>query len=142
VSNRIPTRRVNEVLETVGLADAGHRRAGGYSLGMAARLGVAVALLGDPAVLVLDEPVNGLDPEGVRWLRDLLRSLAAQGRTVFVSSHLISEMVLTADRLVVIGRGQLLADESVAEFASRAPSVEDAFLELTANAMEYRGEHR
>jgi ABC-2 type transport system ATP-binding protein len=138
-SDRIPPSRVPEVLEIVGLGDAGRRRAGGYSLGMAARLGVAVALLGDPPVLLLDEPVNGLDPEGIRWLRDLPRSLAGQGRTVFVSSHLINEVVLSADRLVVIGQGRLLAEESVAEFAARADSVEDAFLHLTATATRARG---
>ncbi|HEY7223645.1 MAG TPA: ATP-binding cassette domain-containing protein [Micromonosporaceae bacterium] len=141
-SNRIPDSRVTQVLELVGLADAGNRRTGAYSLGMAARLGIAVALLGDPPVLLLDEPVNGLDPEGIRWLRELLGSLAAQGRTVFVSSHLIGEMLLIAQRLVVIRQGRLLADESVAQFASRAPSVEDAFLALTATATTYRGGQR
>ncbi|MGH3761349.1 ATP-binding cassette domain-containing protein [Actinophytocola sp.] len=105
-SNAIPRARVDEVLDMVGLTSAAGRRAGKFSLGMGQRLGVAAALLGDPAVLLLDEPVNGLDPEGVRWIRDLLKSLAAQGRTVFVSSHLISEMALTAERLVVIGRGR------------------------------------
>jgi ABC-2 type transport system ATP-binding protein len=99
---------------------------------------VATALLGDPAVLLLDEPVNGLDPEGVRWIRNLLKSLAAQGRTVFVSSHLISEMALTAERLVVIGRGRLLADTTVAELSARAESLEDAFFQLTSGAVEYR----
>ena len=103
------------------------------------RLGIAAALLGDPAVLLLDEPVNGLDPEGIRWIRDLLRSLAAEGRTVFVSSHLISEMALTAEQLVVIGRGRLLADTSVAELSARSASLEDAFFELTAGSAEYRG---
>jgi ABC-2 type transport system ATP-binding protein len=98
---------------------------------MAQRLGIAAALLGDPPVLLLDEPVNGLDPAGIRWLRDLLRSLAGQGRAVFVSSHLISEMALTADHVVVIGRGRLLADAPVAELAARSPSLEDTFLELT-----------
>jgi ABC-2 type transport system ATP-binding protein len=98
---------------------------------MAQRLGIAAALLGDPGVLLLDEPVNGLDPEGIRWIRTLLRSLAAQGRTVFVSSHLISEMALTADHLVVIGQGRLLADTSVAELSARSDSLEAAFLELT-----------
>jgi ABC-2 type transport system ATP-binding protein len=123
----------------VGLASAAGRRAGKFSLGMGQRLGVAAALLGDPAVLLLDEPVNGLDPEGVRWIRNLLKSLAAQGRTVFVSSHLISEMALTADRLVVIGRRRLLADTTVAELSAGSTSLEEAFLRLTSAAVEYRG---
>jgi ABC-2 type transport system ATP-binding protein len=106
---------------------------------MGQRLGVAAALLGDPAVLLLDEPVNGLDPEGVRWIRNLLKSLAAQGRTVFVSSHLISEMALTAERLVVIGRGRLLADTTVAELSAGSASLEDAFFRLTIEAVEYQG---
>jgi ABC-2 type transport system ATP-binding protein len=130
-SNDIPRSRVEEVLGIVGLEAAARRRAGGFSLGMAQRLGIAAALLGDPGVLLLDEPVNGLDPEGIRWIRTLLRSLAAQGRTVFVSSHLISEMALTADHLVVIGQGRLLADTSVAELSARSVSLEAAFLELT-----------
>jgi ABC-2 type transport system ATP-binding protein len=130
-SNDIPRSRVEEVLGIVGLEAAARRRAGGFSLGMAQRLGIAAALLGDPGVLLLDEPVNGLDPEGIRWIRTLLRSLAAQGRTVFVSSHLISEMALTADHLVVIGQGRLLADTSVAELSARSDSLEAAFLELT-----------
>jgi ABC-2 type transport system ATP-binding protein len=137
-SNAIPRSRVDEVLDMVGLAGAAGRRAGKFSLGMAQRLGVAAALLGDPAVLLLDEPVNGLDPEGVRWIRNLLKSMAAQGRTVFVSSHLISEMALTAERLVVIGRGRLLADTTVAELSAGAASLEDAFFELTSGAVEYR----
>jgi ABC-2 type transport system ATP-binding protein len=131
-SNGIPRVRVDEVLDIVGLSAAAHRRAGGYSLGMAQRLGIAAALLGDPGVLLLDEPVNGLDPEGIRWIRTLLRKLAAEGRTVFVSSHLISEMALTADHLVVIGHGRLLADTSVAELSTRSSSLEEAFLELTS----------
>ena len=121
-SNGIPRSRVEEVLGFVGLADAGARRAGKFSLGMAQRLGIAAALLGDPGVLLLDEPTGGLDPEGIRWIRTLLKSLAAQGRTVFVSSHLIGEMALTADRLVVIGQGRLLADTSVAYRAAPHPS--------------------
>jgi ABC-2 type transport system ATP-binding protein len=137
--NDIPRSRVDEVLGLVGLADAAHRRAGRFSLGMAQRLGVATALLGDPGVLVMDEPVNGLDPEGIRWLRTLLRSLAAEGRTVFVSSHLISEMALTADRLVVIGAGRLVADTSVAELSASYGSLEEAFLSLTSASTEYRG---
>ncbi|MBO8184664.1 ABC transporter ATP-binding protein [Streptomyces spirodelae] len=114
-SNGIPTRRVPEVLGAVGLSDVAGRRAGSFSLGMAQRLGIAAALLGDPEVLLLDEPVNGLDPDGVLWVRTFLRSLAAEGRTVFLSSHLMSEMQLTADRLVVIGRGRLLADGPVTD---------------------------
>ena len=137
-SNAIPGSRVDEVLGMVGLAGAARRRAGKFSLGMAQRLGVAAALLGDPGVLLLDEPVNGLDPEGIRWIRGLLKSLAAQGRTVFVSSHLISEMALTAERLVVIGRGRLLADTTVAELSAGAASLEDAFFRLTSGAVEYR----
>jgi ABC-2 type transport system ATP-binding protein len=106
-------RRVDEVIELVGLQSAAGRRAGGFSLGMGQRLGLAVALLGNPSTIVLDEPVNGLDPDGVRWIRTLLRSLAHEGRTVFVSSHLMAEMALTADHLVIVGRGRLLADTSV-----------------------------
>jgi ABC-2 type transport system ATP-binding protein len=144
-SNRIPAARVDEVLATVGLAEVAGRRAGKFSLGMAQRLGIATALLGDPGVLLLDEPVNGLDPEGIRWLRTLLQDLAAQGRTVLVSSHLISEMALTAERLVVIGQGRLLAEASVAELSARGDSLEDVFLALTSGATSYRaapGPHR
>jgi ABC-2 type transport system ATP-binding protein len=118
----IPRRRVDEVIDLVGLHDVARKRAGGFSLGMGQRLGVAAALLGDPATLVLDEPVNGLDPEGVLWIRNLLRALAAEGRTVFLSSHLMSEMALTAEHLVVIGRGRLIADVSVREFTDMASS--------------------
>jgi ABC-2 type transport system ATP-binding protein len=109
----IPRRRVDEVLELVGLYDVARRKAGTFSLGMAQRLGIATALLGDPPVLILDEPVNGLDPEGIVWVRTLMQSLAAQGRTVFVSSHLMSEMAITASHVIVIGRGRLIADSSV-----------------------------
>ena len=137
-SNGIAAGRVEEVLATVGLQGAAGRRAGTLSLGMAQRLGIAVALLGDPGVLLFDEPVNGLDPEGIRWIRNLMKSLAAQGRVVFVSSHLISEMALTADRLIVIGAGRLLADTTVAELAARSASLEDAFLELTGATAQYR----
>jgi ABC-2 type transport system ATP-binding protein len=114
-SNGIPVSRVDEVLSVVGLDSVTRKRAGQFSLGMGQRLGIAGALLGDPEVLMFDEPVNGLDPDGVRWVRRLMRSLAADGRTVFVSSHLMSEMQLTADQLVVIGRGRLIADAPVAE---------------------------
>ncbi|MDT0412442.1 MULTISPECIES: ABC transporter ATP-binding protein [Streptomyces] len=115
----IPARRVDEVLGVVGLQDVARHPAGGFSLGMGQRLGIAAALLGDPRVLLFDEPVNGLDPEGILWVRRLMRALAAEGRTVFVSSHLMSEMALTADHLVVIGRGRLLADMSVRDFIAR-----------------------
>jgi ABC-2 type transport system ATP-binding protein len=138
--NGVPSRRVEEVLGAVGLADVGRRRAGTFSLGMAQRLGIAAALLGDPGVLLFDEPVNGLDPEGIRWIRGLLRALAAEGRAVFVSSHLISEIALTAEHLVVIGQGRLLADTSVAELSARSASLEDAFFELTRDTVEFRGD--
>jgi ABC-2 type transport system ATP-binding protein len=114
-SNGIGRRRVDEVLDLVGLADVGDRRAGGFSLGMGQRLGIAAALLGDPSTLILDEPVNGLDPEGIQWIRQLLRSFATEGRAVLVSSHLMSEMALTADRLIVIGRGRLITEGTVDE---------------------------
>ncbi len=112
--------RVDEVLDQVGLTSVANRRAGKFSLGMGQRLGIAATLLGDPGVLLFDEPVNGLDPEGIRWVRLFLRGLAAEGRTVFVSSHLISEMSVTADRLIVIGRGRLIAETSVADFVARS----------------------
>ncbi len=114
----IPARRVDEVLGVVGLQDVARKRSKGFSLGMGQRLGIAAALLGDPQVLLFDEPVNGLDPEGILWVRNLMKSLAAEGRTVFVSSHLMSEMALTADHLIVIGRGQLLADLNIKDFIS------------------------
>ncbi len=120
LTNGIPRARIDEVLDMVGLTEVAHQRAGKYSLGMGQRLGIAAALLGDPGVLLFDEPINGLDPEGIRWARYLLRDLAAEGRTVLVSSHLISEMSLTAERLVVIGRGTLIAEMSVAEFTSQS----------------------
>jgi ABC-2 type transport system ATP-binding protein len=119
-TNGVSRRRVDEVIEMVGLGDVAGKRVGGFSLGMGQRLGIASALLGDPSVIVLDEPVNGLDPEGVLWVRNLLMGLAAEGRTVFVSSHLMSEMALTATRLVVVGRGRLIADTTVEEFVARA----------------------
>ena len=118
-SNRVPRRRVGEVLELVGLGAVAGRRVKGFSLGMLQRLGIASALLGDPAVLMFDEPVNGLDTEGIRWIRDLMRSMAGEGRTVFVSSHLMSEMELTADQLIVIGQGRLLADTTMRDFIRR-----------------------
>jgi ABC-2 type transport system ATP-binding protein len=119
-TNGVSQRRVDEVIDMVGLGEVARKRVGGFSLGMGQRLGIASALLGDPRVVVLDEPVNGLDPEGVLWIRNLLRGLADEGRTVFVSSHLMSEMALTATRLVVIGRGRLIADTTVDEFVARA----------------------
>lgn len=115
-SNGIPNSRVDEVLSLVGLTEVAKKKAGGFSLGMGQRLGLATALLGDPEILLLDEPVNGLDPEGIHWVRELLRALAAEGRTIFVSSHLLSEMSQTADHLVVIGQGKLIADESTYDF--------------------------
>jgi ABC-2 type transport system ATP-binding protein len=116
----IPRRRVDELIDLVGLREVAKRRAGKFSLGMGQRLGIAAALLGDPSTVMLDEPVNGLDPEGIHWMRSLLKGLAAEGRTVFVSSHLMSEMSLTADHLIVIGRGRKIADTSTAEFLSAA----------------------
>jgi len=116
----IPRSRVDDLIDLVGLREVAHKRAGQFSLGMGQRLGIASALLGDPETLILDEPVNGLDPEGIHWIRTLLRSLAAEGRTVFVSSHLMSEMALTADQVIVIGRGRLITDISVDEFVRQA----------------------
>jgi ABC-2 type transport system ATP-binding protein len=119
-TNGISRRRVDEVIDMVGLREVAGKRVGGFSLGMGQRLGVASALLGDPEVVVLDEPVNGLDPEGVLWIRNLLKGLAERGRTVFVSSHLMSEMAMTATRLIVVGKGRLIADTTVEEFVARA----------------------
>ncbi len=119
-SSKLPAKRVDEVLETVGLTDVANRRAGGFSLGMSQRLGIAAALLGDPQVLLFDEPVNGLDPEGILWIRRFMHRLADEGRTVFVSSHLLSEMALTAQELVVIGRGKLIAQCTTEEFVAQA----------------------
>ncbi|HEX3906638.1 MAG TPA: ATP-binding cassette domain-containing protein [Mycobacteriales bacterium] len=121
-SNHLPRRRVDEVLELVGLTSVARKRSKGFSLGMGQRLGIASALLGDPSVLLLDEPVNGLDPEGILWMRTLLRHLAGEGRTVFVSSHLMSEMALTADHLIVIGRGALIADAPTREVLQMSTS--------------------
>jgi ABC-2 type transport system ATP-binding protein len=119
-TNNIPHRRVTEVLGIVGLGDVARKRSKGFSLGMSQRLGIAAALLGDPQILMFDEPVNGLDPEGILWIRTLMRSLAAEGRTVLVSSHLMSEMENTADHLLVVGRGRLIADCGMAEFIARS----------------------
>jgi ABC-2 type transport system ATP-binding protein len=138
-SQGLPGRRVDEVLEVTGLSAVAGRRAGGYSLGMRQRLGVAAALLGDPPALMLDEPFNGMDPEGIAWLRGFLRSLAAQGRTVLISSHLMSELQDAADHLVVVGRGRVIADEPVPVLLSRWPSLEAAYLTLTRDAVDYRG---
>ncbi|HJD82056.1 ATP-binding cassette domain-containing protein [Kitasatospora aureofaciens] len=142
-SNRIPLGRVDEVLAEVGLGKAAGRRIGGYSLGMKQRLGIAGALLGEPPVLLFDEPLNGLDPEGVLWVRGLFRRLADEGRTVFVSSHMMAEMEHTADRLVVIGRGRLIADESLAEFSARnarsSVAVRAAELSLLVDALRAEG---
>ncbi|SEG97064.1 ABC-2 type transport system ATP-binding protein [Nonomuraea solani] len=143
-SNGIARRRVSEVLETVGMAGAARKRAGTLSLGMSQRLGIAAALLGDPEVLMFDEPVNGLDPDGVRWVRGLMRSLAAEGRTVFVSSHLMSEMQLTADHLVVIGKGRLIMDAPLGEVIAgssltavlvRSPHAGDLAVRLRAEGL-------
>lgn len=139
-SNGLPASRVDEVLRQVGLTEVAGKRAGGFSLGMSQRLGLAAALLGDPRVLLFDEPVNGLDPEGIVWIRRFMQALAAEGRTVLVSSHLLSEMAQTADHLVVIGRGRLIADTSVKEFVDKAsesfvlvrsPQLDDLRTELT-----------
>src|SRR6201996_6304539 len=119
-TNNLPKRRVDEVLELVGLTEVARKRTKGFSLGMGQRLGIAGTLLGDPKVLMFDEPVNGLDPEGILWIRNFMKALAAEGRTVFVSSHLMSEMEHTADHLIVIGRGQLLADCTMEEFIARS----------------------
>jgi ABC-2 type transport system ATP-binding protein len=139
LSQELPTRRVGEVLELTGLAAVAGRRAGGYSLGMRQRLGVAAALLGDPPVLMFDEPFNGMDPEGIVWLRGFLRSLAAQGRTVLVASHLMRELQDAADHVIVVGHGRVIADSPVVGLVGRWGSLEDAYLELTRDAVDYRG---
>jgi ABC-2 type transport system ATP-binding protein len=133
-TNQVSRPRTLEVLDQVGLTSVADKRMGGFSLGMRQRLGVAVALLGDPAILLLDEPANGLDPEGMVWFRGLMRTLAEEGRTVLVSSHLMGEMEQTADHLVVIGRGRLLADTSVAELTAQGASLEAAYLRLTRHS--------
>jgi ABC-2 type transport system ATP-binding protein len=137
-THAIGARRVSQVLDLVGLSDVAGRRAGSFSLGMGQRLGIAVALLGDPGTVILDEPINGLDPEGVRWVRNLLKALAAEGRTVFLSSHVMSELALTAEHVIVVGQGRLVADASLAELVAGKASLEEAFMELTAGAVEYR----
>jgi ABC-2 type transport system ATP-binding protein len=119
-SQGLPRRRVDEVLALVGLTPVAHKRTGGYSLGMSQRVGIAAAMLGNPPVLLLDEPVNGLDPEGILWVRNLMKQLAAEGRTIFVSSHLMNEMAVTADHLIVIGKGKLIADSPTEEFIARS----------------------
>ena len=145
-SNDIDRRRVDEVLDLVGLQDVAAKRVGTFSLGMSQRLGIAAALLGDPGTVMFDEPINGLDPDGILWIRNLMKSLAAEGRTVFLSSHLMSEMAQTADHLLVIGRGRIIADTSVDEFVNRnsAPSVRVRALEQTdlASALTQRGSAR
>ncbi|MCQ8768198.1 ABC transporter ATP-binding protein [Streptomyces telluris] len=137
LANRISARRVGEVLEETGLASAARRRVRTFSLGMRQRLGLAAALLGDPPVLLLDEPANGLDPEGILQLRRLTRRLAEEGRTVLISSHLMSEMAQTADHLVVLGRGRLLADSSLSDFVGGSASLEEAYFALTAGSAEF-----
>jgi ABC-2 type transport system ATP-binding protein len=138
-SNAIPTSRIDEVLGMVGMEAVAGKRVGGFSLGMGQRLGIAGALLGDPPVLMFDEPLNGLDPEGIVWIRQLMQHLAGQGRTVFVSSHLMNEMAVTADHLIVIGQGKLLRDEGVTEFVDsnsehwvlvRSPQLDELSAEL------------
>jgi ABC-2 type transport system ATP-binding protein len=131
----IPSRRAGQLLDRVGLADAAGQRAGRYSLGMRQRLGLAAALLGDPEVLVLDEPANGLDPQGIRWLRDLLRSLAAEGRAVLISSHLLAEVAQTVDDVVVISRGRTITQAPLVELLAGRPgsTLEDIYLELTGS---------
>ena len=142
-SNDIDRRRVDEVLDIVGLSDVAGKRVRTFSLGMSQRLGIAAALIGDPETVMFDEPINGLDPDGILWIRNLMKSLASEGRTVFLSSHLMSEMAQTADHLLVIGRGRIIADASTEEFVNRnsAPSVRVRALEQTdlAEALTRRG---
>src|SRR5579875_527660 len=137
-SQRLPASRVDEVLELVGLGRAARRKAGGFSLGMRQRLGIAAAMLGDPPMLIMDEPFNGMDPEGIIWMRSFLRELAAEGRAVLVSSHLLSELPDVADHVVVIGRGRVLADGPLTELTDGSTSLENAYLRLTTGAVEYR----
>jgi ABC-2 type transport system ATP-binding protein len=138
-SQDLSARRVGEVLELTGLSAVAGRRAGDFSLGMRQRLGVAAALLGDPPVLMFDEPFNGMDPEGIVWLRGFLRSLAADGRTVLVSSHLMSELQDAADHVIVVGHGRVIADSPISEILSRCRSLEAAYLELTRDSVDFRG---
>jgi ABC-2 type transport system ATP-binding protein len=142
-TNQLPKGRVDEVLELVGLSDVANQRAGKFSLGMGQRLGIAAALLGDPGVLLFDEPINGLDPDGIRWVRNLLKGLAHEGRTVFVSSHLMSEMALTADEVVIIGRGRLISQIPVDELLARSSQtfvrVRSPQLELLRHALDGQG---
>jgi ABC-2 type transport system ATP-binding protein len=137
-TQRLPAARVEEVLDMVGLGTVADRRAGTFSLGMGQRLGVAGALLGDPRILILDEPVNGLDPEGIVWIRNLMRDFARGGRSVLVSSHLMSEMAVTADHLVVLGGGRVLANCSVREFVAGHDSLESAFMAATTGSLTYQ----
>jgi ABC-2 type transport system ATP-binding protein len=136
-SNGLPAGRVEQVLGRTGLAGVADRRVGGFSLGMRQRLGIAAALLGDPEVLLLDEPVNGLDPDGIRWVRHLVRELAADGRTVLLSSHLMNETAMVADTVLVLARGRLVADAPVAELTREHGSLEEAYLALTAGLAEH-----
>ena len=147
-SQGLKSARVDEVIALAGLESAARRKAGGYSLGMRQRLGIAAALLGDPAVLIFDEPFNGMDPEGIVWMKGFLRSLAAEGRAVLVSSHLLSELQDTASHLVVVGRGRVIADTTVAgliaaassKAAGRRATLEEAYMQLTSQSVEYRAE--
>jgi len=138
-SQDLPARRVGEVLELTGLPAVAGRRAGGFSLGMRQRLGIAAAMLGDPPVLMFDEPFNGMDPEGIVWLRGFVRSLAAQGRTVLVASHLMSELQDAADHVIIAGRGRVITDSPVTSLLARWGSLENAYLTLTRHAVDYRG---
>jgi ABC-2 type transport system ATP-binding protein len=140
-SQGLTGRRVDEVIEQAGLTTVAGRRAGGFSLGMKQRLGIAAAMLGDPPILLLDEPFNGMDPEGIVWMRGFLRALAGQGRAVLVSSHLMSELQDMADHVVVVGRGRVIADTSLSDLLARhGGRLEQAYLELTRDAVEYRAE--
>ncbi len=143
-SNRIPPRRIDDVLDFAGITSVADKKVGGFSLGMSQRLGIAAAMLGDPGVLLFDEPVNGLDPEGIRWIRELFRSLATEGRTVFVSSHLMSEMALSADEIIVIGRGRLITQGTVGDLTASADgvvTVRAVDADRLANAIEVGGGH-
>ena len=143
-SNRIPPRRIDDVLDFAGITSVADKKVGGFSLGMSQRLGIAAAMLGDPGVLLFDEPVNGLDPEGIRWIRELFRSLATEGRTVFVSSHLMSEMALSADEIIVIGRGRLITQGTVGDLTATADgvvTVRAVDADRLANAIEVGGGH-